>query len=126
MNNVGPKKPDLYDRVTKALIVAIGIIGLSQDKTAWFPYVLFGAVIFLSSPFFVQVLRRITRWRKRKKAVDKFSQEDKWKKYQGSIIVIIAMIVALAMIWLTVKHLVGVSEAIKALANAISNGGQHL
>ncbi len=59
-----PQKPDWFERVTKTILVVVAVLGLMQEKTTWFPYVLAATLVLLSFPF---ISRQGKQWKLKSK-----------------------------------------------------------
>lgn len=70
-----PQKPDWFERVTKTILVVVAVLGLMQEKTTWFPYVLVATLVLLSLPF---VFRQGKQWNlknKQKRALANYAND---------------------------------------------------
>ncbi len=68
-------KPDWFDRITKAILVVVAVLGLIQEKTTWFPYVLIIVLLLLSFPYFTRSWHRWKLKSKQKQALARFGTD---------------------------------------------------
>ena len=59
-----PKKADWFDRGAKTVLVVVAVLGLTQEKATWFPYVLVTTIVMLNLPLISQQWKK---WKVRSK-----------------------------------------------------------
>lgn len=67
--------PDWYDRIIKAGLLVVGILGIVQDRSWWLPYVLLFVLLLLSYHSAKSSIERWKRSRLQKRALKKYSAD---------------------------------------------------